>query len=108
MLSKKNIKKTIVLFTFRRKKAEFLLALFLIASLPLAAGEISDTDVLNAVSSTNLITAIPRKVNIISGSEELPKHPPVKIKPKIKTTARIKRRKPHQKSHLTFIKKLLV
>ncbi len=144
MLSKKNIKKTIVLFTFRRKKAEFLLALFLIASLPLAAGEISDTDVLNAVSSTNLISdskkltrsrsgdtdtkvttevmykhdgdvgyyyreiykptttnetvdlppaAIPRKVNIISGSDELPKHPPVKIKPKIKTTARIKAEK---------------
>jgi len=137
MFSKKNIKKIIALFIFRRKKAEFLLALFFISTLPLAAAdEISDSDVLDATSSTELISdskkltgrqtdtninkvtteilyqqdgdvgyyyheiykptakngtvdlppvVIPRKVNIISNSEELPKLPPKQIEAKVKT-----------------------
>jgi len=80
---------------FRKKKAELLLTLLsIVAASTLAAGEISDSDVLNAVSSTNLISNAEtltanqsRKVNIISNSEELPKHPPprIKVKTKIQT-----------------------
>jgi len=131
----KNIKKTIALVLFRKKIAEFLLALLFLAVLPVTASEISDGDVLNAVSSTNLISnsekltrnrsgdtdtkittevlyqqnsnvgyyyheiyksnttnetvdfppaVIPRKINIISDSEELPKQLPPKAKAKIK------------------------